>query len=131
MNILDGSLTGQKYRDDILRNIVVPHFDNHPLASRPVFMDDNARPHRARIVKDYLQQEAIDVIPWPSLSPDMNPIEHVWDQIGRNINELDPPCQNLNELRAALIAQRRMFPQNKLRRLVQSMRRRVQELYQK
>jgi hypothetical protein len=28
------------------------------------------------------QQEAIDTIPWPAMSPDMNPIEHVWDCIG-------------------------------------------------
>ncbi len=28
-----------------------------------------------------MQQAEIDVIPWPALSPDMNPIEHVWDQI--------------------------------------------------
>jgi transposase len=40
-------------------------------------MDDNARPHRARIVQHLLQQDADQTIPWPSMSPDMNPIEHV------------------------------------------------------
>ena len=39
------SLMGQKYRDQILRSLVVPHFDGHPLASRPIMMDGNARPH--------------------------------------------------------------------------------------
>ena len=52
--VLDGTLTGQKYRDQILRPLVVPHFDCHPLASRPILMDANARPHRARRVQDYL-----------------------------------------------------------------------------
>jgi hypothetical protein len=47
-----------------------------------MFMDDNARPHRARIVQHFLQQEAVQTIPWPPMSPDMNPIEHVWDCIG-------------------------------------------------
>ena len=71
--VLDGNLTGQKYRDNVLAPRVVPHFDNHALADRPMFMDDNARPHRARIVQHFLQQEAVQTIPWPAMSPDMNP----------------------------------------------------------
>ena len=64
---------------------VVPHFDNHALAVRPMFMDDNARPHRARIVQHLLQQEAVQTIAWPAMSPDLNPIEHVWDIMAEKI----------------------------------------------
>jgi truncated hemoglobin YjbI len=32
---------------------VVPHFDNHVLADRPMFMDNNARPHIARLVETF------------------------------------------------------------------------------
>ena len=39
-----GNLNEQIYRQNILEASVVPHFDNHPLNTRPVFMDDNARP---------------------------------------------------------------------------------------
>jgi hypothetical protein len=53
--VLDGNLTGQKYRDNVFAPRVVPHFDNHALADRPMFMDDNTRPHRARIVQHVLQ----------------------------------------------------------------------------
>jgi transposase len=60
--VLDGNLTGQKYRDNVLAPRVVPHFDNHALADRPMFMDDNARPHRARIVQHFLEQEAVQTI---------------------------------------------------------------------
>jgi hypothetical protein len=59
--VLDGTSTGQKYHDQILRPLVVPHFDCHPLASRPILMNDNARPHRAKRVQDYLQQDAIEL----------------------------------------------------------------------
>lgn len=44
------NLNGVKYQRDILEQVVVPHFDNHPLRTSPIFMDDNARPHRARAV---------------------------------------------------------------------------------
>jgi transposase len=57
---------------NILEASVVSHFDNHPLNTRPVFMDDNARPHRARVVTDYLRDESITTLPWPTRSPDLN-----------------------------------------------------------
>ena len=78
-----------------MRPLVVPHFDCHPLASRPILMDGNARPRRARIVQDYLQQEAIELLPWPAMSPDMN---HLWDCLGRKMNARTPECQNIQEL---------------------------------
>ena len=61
--VLDGNLTGQKHRDNVLVPRVVPHFDNHALADRPMFIDDNARPHRTQIVQHFLQQEAVQTIP--------------------------------------------------------------------
>jgi hypothetical protein len=59
--VLDGNLTDQKYRDNVLAPRVVPHFDNRALADRPMFMDDNARPHRARIVQHFLGTVATPV----------------------------------------------------------------------
>ena len=129
--VLDGNLTGQKYRDNVLAPRVVPHFDNNALADRPMSMDDNAKPHRARIVQHFLQQEAVQTIPWPAMSPDMNPIEHVWDFIGRKINQRNPKCQNIDELRTAILQEWQQFPQERLRRLVRSMTRRVTELHNK
>ena len=104
----------------VIRDIVVPHFDNHRLATRPLFVDDNARP---RIASDYLRQESIDSIPWPAMSPDMNHIEHLWDDIGRKINDHVPACQNLQELCDALVQEWQSIPLRTLRHLVQSMRR--------
>ena len=128
---MDGTLTGVKYRDNVIMDIVVPHFDNQRLVDRPIFMDDNARPHRAAIVRDYLQQEANDMLPWPALSPNMNPIEHVWYQIKRQLNQRYPLCQNLNELGAVIVQEWNLLEQYKLQCLVQGMRRRVNELYWK
>ena len=80
---IQGNRIGDQYIKDVLQPPVVPHFDNHPLATRPVYMDDNASPHRARAVTAYLQREAMTSVPWPAMSPDLNPIEHISDMLGR------------------------------------------------
>ena len=122
---VQGTLTGQRYQTDILESAVIPHFDNHPILTRPVFMDDNARPHRSRAVIECLRQNAISTIPWPARSPDLNPIEHLWDILGRKVRAMNPPAQNLAELEAALHREWRQIPQRQIQHLVQGMRRRL------
>jgi hypothetical protein len=58
-----------------------------------VYMDDNARPHRSRAVTGYLQSEAVTSVPWPAMSPDLNPIELIWDMLCRRIRAREPPVQ--------------------------------------
>ena len=96
-----------------------------------MFMDVKARPHEARIVQHFLQQEDVQTIQWPAMSLDMNPIEHVWDFIGRKINQRNPKCQNIDELRTAILEEWQQFPQERIRRLLRSMTRRVTELHNK
>jgi hypothetical protein len=50
-------------------------------------MDDNVRPHRTRAITTYLQREAVTYVPWLGMNPDLNPIEHILDMVGRRI-----PC---------------------------------------
>ena len=43
-----------------------------------LFQQDNAPAHASRATKEYLEHHAVGVFPWPSTSPDMNPIENVY-----------------------------------------------------
>ncbi|GFX11418.1 transposable element Tcb1 transposase [Trichonephila clavipes] len=67
-----GSVTAIRYRDEVLE----PMVRLYAAAVGPIFvlMDDNARPHRADIVDDYLGSELIARMAWPAYSPDLNPI---------------------------------------------------------
>ena len=69
MVTVEGNLNGQQFMQDMLNPVPVPQFDNHPLATHPIFMDDNARPHLSHAVTAYLQNEAIMTLPWPSMNP--------------------------------------------------------------
>ncbi|GFY21732.1 DDE_3 domain-containing protein [Trichonephila clavipes] len=68
-----------------------------------LFMDDNARPHRANIVDECLQLEDITRMDWTAYSLDLNLMEHVRDMLGRRIATRQPPPTCLPEHRWALL----------------------------
>jgi len=57
----------------------------------------------------------IQLLPHPSNSPDLNPIEHIWDMIGRRLRNLERPPANLQELERALHEIWHEIPQNSIR----------------
>ncbi|GFV46377.1 transposable element Tcb2 transposase [Trichonephila clavipes] len=95
--------------DDILRHIVVPYAA--AIGDDFILMDDNCRPPRANLVEDFLFEEGIVRMEWPACFPDMDPIEHVWDALGRRVAGRQPPPQTLQELERALLEEWDRIPQ--------------------
>ncbi|GFV37579.1 transposable element Tcb2 transposase [Trichonephila clavipes] len=57
-----------------------------------IFQKDNARPHTAGVAQDILRH--FQTLPWPGRSPDLSPVEHVWDQLKRQM----PSCHSVHDL---------------------------------
>ncbi|GFV65123.1 hypothetical protein TNCV_1509231 [Trichonephila clavipes] len=53
---------------------------------------DNVRPHVVKTVRDFCSVQRIHLLPWPAYSPDMSPIEHVWDLVGRRLARVPRPA---------------------------------------
>lgn len=120
LRFVNGTLTAQQYRDNILSPCVVPLARERNL----IFQQDNARPHVARANMEYLAASEVEVLPWPAFSPDLSPIEHVWDVLGRAVRQRPNPPSTIAELRIALVEEWHRIPRNQIQRLITSMRRR-------
>ncbi|GFV08270.1 transposable element Tc3 transposase [Trichonephila clavipes] len=114
--------TGHIYRDVILEQHV--RLFRGAVGAEFLFMDDHARYHHANIVDECLQSEDITRMDWPAYSPDLYPIEHVWDMLGRRIAARQPPSTCLPELRRALLDEWCNIPQDQIDNLILSMPRR-------
>jgi transposase len=79
------NLNSQRYRDKILRPIVVPFIRRHHI----MFQHDNARPHDARICSQFLEAENVSVLPRLEYAPDMSPIEHVWEVLEKKLSRTE------------------------------------------
>jgi transposase len=121
LKIVQGTLNAVKYRDDIHDPIALPflqqrNFDN-------VFQHGNTRCHVAHFCQEYLIQNHICVLPWPALSPNMSPIEHLWDELGRRVRHRQNPPETLQELLDALVHEWNNIPHAFIQRLIGSIRR--------
>ncbi|GFV72331.1 transposable element Tcb2 transposase [Trichonephila clavipes] len=61
-----------------------------------IFLPDNARPHTARVAEVFLRH--FQTLPCPAPAPDLSPVEHVWDQLKRQM----PSCHSVHDLELAV-----------------------------
>nr|CAH7741204.1 unnamed protein product [Callosobruchus chinensis] len=99
--VIPGTMTGAYYLQNIINAIVQPI--RNEIGDQFIFMDDNAKPHRTRAVQQALENGNIARLEWPAISPDMNPVEHVWDYVSRAIfNRNNPPRSTQERIVAAI-----------------------------
>ncbi|GFW95055.1 transposable element Tcb2 transposase [Trichonephila clavipes] len=125
LHIFDrGSVIGDRYCEEVL----LPHVRLFRGATGPdfIFMDDNARPHRTLAVEELLESEDITRMDCPAYSPDLNPLEHVWNALGRRIAARLHHPENTQQLKQMLIEEWALLPQEMLHQQDLSMRRRCE-----
>lgn len=109
------------YLDDAINDQVVPLFLRKPTM---IYMHDNARPHTAHVTIAHLRNLGIPVMQWPAKSPDLNPIEHIWDELERRLRARQNPPNNKQDLRVALTEEWQAIPQERINKIINSMRNR-------
>jgi hypothetical protein len=73
-----------------------------------------------------LHDVRIDTMNWPARSPDLNPIEHLWDVVGKQVRARRGELVSLQELRRVVQEERDNTPQEEIQHLIESMPRRLE-----
>ncbi len=118
------ALRAETYCEEILLNHVVPFAPF--VGENFLLQQDNARPHVARVTRDFLKTVGIETLEWPAFSPDLNSTEHLWDKMGRVLQKYNPLVLSLNELGQALEVIWEAIPQEDIWALIESMPRRME-----
>ncbi|GFU27428.1 transposable element Tcb2 transposase [Trichonephila clavipes] len=125
LHIFDaGSVNGTRYCNEILLPYV--RLFRGAMGLQFLFMDDNAPCHRTVAAEQLLESADIERMDWPARSPDLNPIEHVWDFLGRRLAPRILPPVTIRELQLALQDEWAAMPQQLIDTLILSMGRRCE-----
>ncbi len=117
---LDGKITGAVYID-ILKDYLLPFLDDLDDWENYLFQEDNAPIHTARIVKSWKEENEVNGIPWPAQSPDLNPIENLWDKLERQVRAHTSLPKNREDLWEILQEEWLNIDINRFQNLVDSM----------
>lgn len=115
-------LNGAQYRQ-ILKTHMAPFLAKYQQETgrEVIFQQDNDPKHTSKVAQRYLENKSIVLLDWPSQSPDMNPIEHAWDELKDKMEQRVPKASNLNEVFEIAKEEWRNLPVQYFRDLICSM----------
>ncbi len=124
LNLVTGTMDADYYEDILQGNLFESAHDL--FKKKPfLFQQDLDPKHTSRQIARFFQRNKVDVLPWCPNSPDLNPIEHVWDELNRRVRQ-NHRISSTQGLWEALQVEWLSFPISVAKTLVDAMPRRCQ-----
>lgn len=123
IKIIENKLNALGYIE-ILRDELKPSAEKLT-GNEYILLQDNDPKHTAKLTKEYIQNQNIIQIPWPSQSPDLNPIENLWDYVKTEIKKYN--VRTIAELKTTIIHVWHQIPIELCQKLALSFKKRIYE----
>lgn len=120
LRFIEGNMDSTMYCE-ILKEKMLPSLKK--MGRKAIFQHDNDPKHRSKHTSAFLKKAKVSVLEWPSMSPDLNPIEHMWGILKRKVEERN--VSNITQLREIIQEEWNRIPTVTCASLVNSMPRRV------
>jgi hypothetical protein len=123
-----GTISVVTYIENVLQPVLWPfwYWENQAHPDHTVWvMEDNASAHRASLTQAQRDHYNMPSLVWPASSPDLNPIENVWNLLKNRINQRDPHPIGVQGMREAITAEWNALTEDEILEYVDSMPERI------
>ena len=117
--MIDGAMDGDAFRAWVEQSLAPT------LEAGNIVICDNLNVHKNVGARAAIEARGAELRFLPPYSPDLNPIEHLWDVLNKQVRSMEAPPRNLKDLKDLLLTSWCQTPQHTFRGLVESMPRRV------
>jgi transposase len=123
---IEGTLNKDLYRE-ILEDEFKATLEFYDLEMEDInFMQDNASCHTAGIIQEWFKDHGLEVFQWPANSPDLNPIENLWNQLKTRLYSYPTPANGMLQLWERVQELWDKMTEEECQWLIESMPRRMQ-----
>ena len=119
---LEGNQKAEDYIDTLSHHLLPVAFGH--FGSKALFQQDNASIHTAKSTVRFLDEVGMPLIPWPAISPDLNPIENIWGKLTQEVYPCGKQYNSIEDLKTAILSAWAKLYRQYLQKLVSGMKER-------
>jgi len=125
---ISGRMNSAAYQDMLQTNLLP--FAQHIPTESWVYQQDNASIHRSASTLQWLESKNVNLLDWPSRSPDINPIENLWGLLVRKVYKNGTQFETSDSLKVAITAAWAEITIEDRKALIESMEQRIFDVIQ-
>jgi transposase len=127
---VEGRMNAEQYVF-ILEDNLLPSMENSGISEESIiFQQDNDPKHFSKRAQNWFKSEGIRLLDWPAQSPDLSPIEHLWQHLKKRLNSYERSARGVWELWERIDAEWGKIEVEECQKLIESMPRRLEAVIQ-